>query len=81
MACRVKIDFGNGIGTKKPSGQITTLYKKEDLLGKQVIAVVDFPKKQITNFMDECLILVAIEGKEVALLRPDSAVPNGLIIS
>lgn len=81
MACRVKIDFGNGIGIKKSSDQITTLYKKEDLLGKQVIAVVDFPKKQITNFMDECLILGAIEGKEVVLLRPDSAVPNGLIIS
>ncbi len=77
----VKIDFGNGIGIKKYSAQITTLYKKEDLFGKQVIAVVNFPKKQITNFMGECLILGAVEGKEVVLIKPDSAIPNGLIIS
>ena len=49
LACQVKIDFGNNIGIKKSSAQITTLYKKEDLLGKHVIAVVNFPKKQIAN--------------------------------
>ena len=71
--------MGNGIGIKKSSGQISTLNKKEDLIGKQVIAVVNFPKKQIANFRDECLILGSVGGKEVVLLRSDSAVPNGLI--
>ena len=80
-AYQVKIDFGSDLGIKKSSAQITNLYTKEDLLGRQVIAVVNFPKKQIANFMSECLILGAVEGKDVVLLRPESSVPNGLKIS
>ena len=80
-AYQVKIDFGSDLGIKKSSAQITNLYDKEDLLGKQVIAVVNFPKKQIANFMSECLILGAVKGKDVILLQPGSSVPNGLKIS
>jgi tRNA-binding protein len=80
-AYQVKIDFGSELGIKKSSAQITNLYTKEDLLGKQMIAVINFPKKQIANFMSECLILGAVEGKDVVLLQPESSVPNGLKIS
>ncbi len=80
-AYQVTIDFGSDLGLKKSSAQITNLYSKEDLLGKQVTAVVNFPKKQIANFMSECLILGAVEGKDVVLLQPESSVPNGLKIS
>jgi tRNA-binding protein len=80
-AYKVTIDFGSSLGLRKSSAQITNLYSKEDLLGKQVIAVVNFPKKQIANFMSECLILGAVEGKNVVLLQPESPVPNGLKIS
>ena len=80
-AYQVTIDFGSDLGLRKSSAQITNLYSKEDLLGKQVIAVVNFPKKQIANFMSECLILGAVEGKNVVLLKPESSVPNGLKIS
>lgn len=80
-AYQVKIDFGATIGIKKSSAQITTLYKKDELIGMQVIAVINFPKKQIANFMSECLILGAVEGENVVLLHPGSNVPNGLKIS
>ena len=80
-AYKLEIDFGKEIGVKKTSAQITKLYKKESLLGKQVTAVVNFPKKQIANFMSECLILGAVEGKDVTLLQPTDVVPNGLKIS
>jgi len=80
-AYQVTIDFGSDLGLKKSSAQITNLYSKEDLLSKQVTAVVNFPKKQIANFMSECLILGAVEGKDVVLLQPESSVPNGLKIS
>jgi len=80
-AYQIKIDFGSDLGLKKTSAQLTNLYSKEDLLGMQVIAVVNFPKKQIANFMSECLILGAVEGKDVVLLKPGSSVPNGLKIS
>lgn len=79
-AYQVKIDFGQEVGVRKSSAQITALYAKEALLGKQVIAVINFPKKQIANFMSECLILGAVDGKDVILLKPDSSVPNGLKI-
>ncbi|WP_298472742.1 tRNA-binding protein [uncultured Maribacter sp.] len=78
---KLEIDFGEEIGVKKTSAQITKKYTKEDLLGKQVIAVVNFPRKQIANFMSECLILGAVEGKDVILLQPASSVSNGLKIS
>ncbi len=80
-AYQVKIDFGAELGIKKSSAQITSLYKKESLLGRQIIAVINFPKKQIANFMSECLILGVVEGKDVTLLQPESSVPNGLKIS
>ena len=74
------VDFGGEIGQRKTSAQITSLYSKEELVGKQVVAVVNFPKKQIPNFMSECLVLGAVEGKNVTLLRPDREVQNGLRI-
>lgn len=78
---KMKIDFGGEIGVKKASAQITNKYTKADVLGVQVIAVVNFPKKQIANFMSECLILGAVEGKDVILLQPTDLTPNGLKIS
>lgn len=74
------IDFGSEIGQRKTSAQITSLYSKKEVIGKQVVAVVNFPKKQIANFMSECLVLGAVEGKNVTLLRPDKPVENGLRI-
>lgn len=75
------IDFGTDIGVKKTAAQITSLYSKEDLIGKQVVAVVNFPKKQIANFMSECLILGAVDGKDVTLLQPEKPIENGLRVS
>lgn len=80
-AYQLKIDFGPEIGIKKSSAQITKRYTCNDLLGRQVVAVVNFPKKQIANFMSECLILGAAEHGDVVLLEPRSKVPNGTIIS
>lgn len=77
-AYQLKIDFGPEIGIKKTSAQITELYKKDDLLGRQVIAVVNFPKKQIAQFMSECLVLGTVDGKNITLLQPGSKVKNGL---
>lgn len=76
-AYKLKIDFGKS-GIKNSSAQIMKLYKKEDLPGKQVIAVVNFPPKQIANFLSECLVLgVVLENKEVVLLQPERKVLNG----
>ena len=80
-AYKLRIDFGEMLGVKKTSAQITTQYSKEDLIGRQIIAVVNFPKKQIANFMSECLLLGAVDGEEVTLLNPDLPVPNGVRIS
>ena len=80
-AYQIHVDFGEDIGVKKTSAQITVRYSKEELISCQVIAVVNFPKKQIANFMSECLILGAVKGKEVILLQPKSNVANGLKIS
>lgn len=79
-AYRLSIDFGEEIGTRKSSAQITTLYSKDELKGKQVVAVVNFPPKQIANFFSECLVLGAVSGKEVTLMEPERPVPNGLRI-
>ena len=74
---QLKIDFGE-LGFKNSSAQITTLYNKEELIGKQVIAVVNFPRKQIANFFSECLVLgVYTADKEVVLLSPERRVENG----
>jgi len=75
-AYKLKIDFGT-LGTKNSSAQITTLYNKEDLLGKQVVAVVNFKPKQIANFMSECLVLGVQNGKDVVLLRAGKELLNG----
>ena len=80
-AIKLSIDFGNDIGVRKSSAQITNHYLPEELIGKQISAVVNFPKKQIANFMSECLILGVVNDKGVVLLRPDSKVDNGLKIS
>jgi len=80
-AYKLKIDFGK-FGIKKSSAQITKLYKKDNLLNKQVIAVTNFPSKQIANFVSECLVLcVVLENKEVVLLEPEREVPNGYRIA
>ncbi|MCP1995968.1 tRNA-binding protein [Flavobacterium sp. HSC-61S13] len=72
------IDFGEEIGVLKSSAQITTLYNKEELVGKQLIAVVNFPKKQIADFRSECLVLGVVGmDKEVILIQPGKQVANG----
>jgi tRNA-binding protein len=76
-AYQLLIDFGT-LGMKRSSAQITTFYNKEELIGKQVVAVVNFPVKQIANFFSECLVLgVYTDDKEVVLLQPERAVKNG----
>ena len=74
---RLKIDFGSE-GIKNSSAQITALYKKEELPGRQIIAVINFPPKQIANFFSECLVLgVYDEKNQVVLLQPSHPVGNG----
>lgn len=76
-AYQLTLDFGE-LGLKRSSAQIVTLYDKEELIGKQVIAVVNFPPKQIANFISECLVLgVYNENKDVVLLQPDKKTENG----
>lgn len=76
-AYKMIIDFGK-YGTKKTSAQITKLYNTEQLVGKQIIAVVNFPPKQIANIMSECLVLGGLgAGKEVTLIEPERKVENG----
>jgi tRNA-binding protein len=80
-AYQLTIDFGSQIGIRKTSAQICKRYKKEELVRRQIIAVVNFPKKQIGKFMSECLVLGAVgdEG-DVILLAPDFKIDNGLRI-
>jgi len=75
------IDFGEQIGIKKSSAQITKLYQPQNLVGKQIIAVVNFPPKQIANIMSECLVLgVTANDDSVVLLQPEQETLNGLKI-
>jgi tRNA-binding protein len=77
-AIKLTIDFGADIGTRRSSAQITKYYKPEELVGTQVVAVVNFPPRQIGPFMSQVLTLgVPDENGEVVLLRPTVAVPNG----
>lgn len=77
-AFRLKIDFGAEIGVRKSSAQITDLYQKSDLLGRQVLAVVNFPPKQIGPMRSECLVTgVRRQDGAVVLASVDEAVPNG----
>jgi tRNA-binding protein len=79
-AYQLSVDFGE-LGIKKSSAQITVHYTPEALVGRQVIAVVNFPPKQIANFISECLVLgIYDENNDVVLLSPGKPVPNGLKI-
>jgi len=80
-AYQLLIDFGEQ-GIKKSSAQITHLYQIQDLVGRQIIAVVNFPPKQIATFFSECLVLGLVgEHKEITLLQPERSVPNGLRVA
>ena len=80
-AYQLTIDFGE-LGIKKSSAQVTKLYKQSELPGKQVIAVVNFPPKQIANFFSECLVLGVVGAdKDVTLLQPERPAKNGLRIA
>jgi tRNA-binding protein len=77
-AYKLKIDFGDEIGIRKSSAQITDLYLKEDLVGSQIVAVVNFPAKQIGPVRSECLVTgFQREDGAIVLTRPDSVLPNG----
>lgn len=78
-AYKLIVDFGE-LGQRKTSAQITKLYSPDTIIGKQVIAVVNFPPKQIANIRSECLILGAVDGEDVTLLTTDNPVKNGLRI-
>ncbi|MBO8136704.1 MAG: tRNA-binding protein [Desulfotomaculum sp.] len=81
-AYKVWVDFGNEIGVKKSSAQITDLYSKEDLINRQVVAVVNFPPRQVARFMSEILILGTVQDDgTVVLLQPERPVKNGSRIS
>ncbi len=77
-AFKLKVDFGDEIGVKKSSAQITELYTKEDLMGRQVLAVVNFPPRQIGPMRSECLVTgFHRDDGAVVLAEPESKVPNG----
>ena len=78
-AWKLTVDFGAETGVKRASAQITDLYSREELLGKQVVGVVNFPRKQIGPFMSECLVTGFVtEDGPVVLAVPDKPVANGL---
>ena len=80
-AFKLVIDFGHPVGILKSSAQITKRYSRTELVGRQVVAVVNFPTKQIGKFFSECLVLgIYDESSEVVLLQPQRAVSNGLKI-
>ena len=76
-AYQLKVDFGTEIGEKKSSAQITNHYTPEELIGKQVLAVVNFPPRQIADFMSEVLVLGTYSEDGVVLITPDKPVKNG----
>lgn len=80
-AYQLEIDFG-ALGIRKSSAQITAHYTPEQLIGKQIVAVVNFPVKQIANFFSECLVLGAVEENgNIVLLQPTQSVENGLRVA
>ncbi|CBZ02509.1 tRNA-binding protein [Clostridium botulinum] len=76
-AYKLLVDFGNEIGIKKSSAQITECYKKEELIGKQVLGVVNFPPRQIADFMSEVLVLGIYTTQGVVLIQPQQPVKKG----
>lgn len=76
-AYQLVVDFGAEIGTKKSSAQITQHYTPEELIGRQVLAVVNFPPRQIADFLSEVLVLGTYSEGGVVLITPDRAVQNG----
>lgn len=76
-AYKLTIDFGDDIGIKKSSAQITLQYQKEELIGKQILAVVNFPPRQIADFMSEVLVLGTYSDGGVVLITPEKKVANG----
>ena len=76
-AYQLEVDFGEELGIKKSSAQITQVYQPEDLVGKQVLAVVNFPPRQIADFMSEVLVLGTYSQGGVVLITPERAVQNG----
>ncbi len=76
-AYQMVVDMGNEIGIKKTSAQITELYTPSELIGKQVLAVVNFPPRQIADFMSEILVLGTYSDGGVVLITPDKSVENG----
>lgn len=76
-AYKLLIDFGEEVGTRRSSAQLTKKYKPDQLIGRQVLAVINFPPKQIGPFMSQCLILGAVEEDRVYLLEPKTVVANG----
>ena len=81
-AYQLKIDLGSEIGIKKSSAQITELYSKEDLLGRQILVVVNLAPKKIGPFISDCLITGFYnQDKSVILAKPDREIPNGSLLS
>ncbi|AWV34567.1 chaperone CsaA [Paenibacillus sp. FSL R7-0048] len=77
-AIKLQIDFGPDIGSKTSSAQITKRYKAEEIVGQQIIGVVNFPARNIAGFQSEVLVLGGIPDKgDVVLLKPDIKLPNG----
>ena len=76
-AYKLWVDFGDEIGVKRSSAQITECYELEDLVGRQVLGVVNFPPRQIAGFMSEVLVLGIYSENGVVLIKPDSKVKNG----
>jgi tRNA-binding protein len=76
-AYKLWVDFGEEIGIKKSSAQITECYKEEELIGKQVLGVVNFPPRQIADFMSEVLVLGIYSSKGVVLIQPQQSVNKG----
>jgi len=79
-AYKVIVDFGSQIGRLKSSAQITSLYTKDDLLGRQVMAIVNFPPKQIGPFISECLLCGFYTKDGVVLAQPDRKIENGAVL-